>query len=232
VPIDYDRLHLGLHALTLAGSSHVHVGYAQIYIRPLGWADGYQADLTPVVDRIYARHYAPELERGAWNQPSPALAADALTDAVTYFQELTNGPSPMRLAARRLHSAGLRHAEDDALLDVCIALEAAVGDTNPAEMTHKIALRAAAVLRHSGVKSDRTFKIVKQLYAWRSAIVHGGDPRRARRAFARDDALPASAFAAFVVREVLGSQLRSKTLTADVIDKAIFDALDSKSSAG
>jgi hypothetical protein len=70
----------------------------------------------------------------------------------------------------------LRTDETDAMIDLCIGLEALLGDESSSEMTHKLAMRVAAL--HSLVKSEGpepldVFRTVKKLYTYRSKLVHG-----------------------------------------------------------
>jgi hypothetical protein len=75
----------------------------------------------------------------------------------------------------------LREEDDDRILDLLIGLEAVLGDGDKSEMTHKLALRTAAVLADAGASDPtRIAADVKQLYAYRSAIAHGRD-RSARK---------------------------------------------------
>lgn len=51
----------------------------------------------------------------------------------------------------------LRTDDDAAIIDLCIALEATLGDESHAEITHKLALRTAVVAsEHAQADADRS----------------------------------------------------------------------------
>lgn len=81
------------------------------------------------------------------------------------------------LALSRLNSCLLRESKYDQILDACIGLEALFGDSEKQEMTHKLALRIAAIThlfeRGEYLKKD-VFKAVKAVYSYRSRVAHGG----------------------------------------------------------
>lgn len=197
-----------LQALRLA--SHLPLGYAQTYLRPQGWATGYTADLPPIEGRSTIRRYPPSFDHYRWLQASQRLTNEHLREAPELLAALVGASGRLRLAARRLSQAQLRSDEEDAVLDACIALEAGVGDRQAAEMTYKVSMRAATLLGEAGLESEKVRSVVRKLYNWRSAIVHGGDAKKARRDFAAaaemaDEHAVAGAFAVAnaTVRELL-----------------------------
>lgn len=102
------------------------------------------------------------------------------------------------------------------MVDLCIALEAALGDQDPTEVTHKLALRTAAVTAQSG-RSDETagdtFSGVRRIYSYRSKVVHGGDPTKVRLLPRSDGSkVPVADAAEQYVRIVLLELLRKPEL--------------------
>lgn len=174
-----------LQALRIATTAPV--GYAQIYMRPLGWTLRYKADLPPVIEGALVRSHPPEFDDFGWLRPPARIQLGELQHAATIFQALSEGPSSLRLAARRFSNAQLRHDEEDSILDLCIALEAALGDNDKGEMTYKLGMRAGVLARqHLGaLRPTETRRRVSSLYGWRSAIVHGKDVKKERGRFAR-----------------------------------------------
>ena len=224
-----DKIELAFEALRIATS--VRVGYAQIYMRPIGWAWHYAADLPPVIQGSISRRYPPGFDDYGWLR-APELVTEAeVNDAAMNLAELlAAGKSrqaadkSFQLASRRFSSAALRTEEDDAILDLCIAIEAAVGDQDRSEMNYKLSLRTASILALAGERySDPTviMQRVKRLYDWRSAIVHGGDVEKARRKFlGENDQANGLDVATALARHVLRQLVRR----SDLRDAGAIDA--------
>jgi len=163
----------------------VHTGYAQLLIRPHDWAIGYKADLPPL-EGTSVRAYPDRFERWYWLvDPLPSVDESELAQiAHTYagFEAATE--NSMRIALGRLNRCHLREADADIALDATIGLEALLSDGEPQEITHKLALRAAALSRlwpHATRSPAQVFREIKKIYAHRSAIVHGSSrPDRTR----------------------------------------------------
>ena len=129
------------------------------------------------------------LDEGRWlEEDLPVVTADALGEAGRVFRALQVAPRRLTLAAERLSAAMLREREADRILDLCIGLEAVLGDPSPGETTYKLSLRAAAVLADAGhaIAPADVFREVKAIYRFRSDIAHGRDPAR-RRTLRRED---------------------------------------------
>lgn len=128
------------------------------------------------------RRYPPAYNDGAWNRPPQTLTVEAIDSAAELLAALGAASPRLELAARRFGQAQLREEEDDAILDACIALEAAFGDSQPTEMTYKVSMRIAGLLTDN-YNAERIRNLVTRLYGWRSKIAHGDDPSKARRKF-------------------------------------------------
>jgi len=75
-------------------------------------------------------------------------------------------------------------------LDATIALEALLSDDDNQEMTHKIAMRLGALSKISndfGKTPQQVYKDMKQIYAYRSAIVHGSKYAEKKRVIKIDN---------------------------------------------
>lgn len=81
----------------------------------------------------------------------------------------------VRLATRRLNSCLTRNDPSDSVLDGTIGLELLLGDDQNQSLSYKLRLRAAALtwLNGSSIPAAEIADKVKQVYAARSAIVHG-----------------------------------------------------------
>jgi hypothetical protein len=61
-----------------------------------------------------------------------------------------------------------------------------LGDGQRTEMTYKLGMRASAVMTAGGLDGGTPGAVLKQvrlLYAWRSALAHGGNEEKARRKY-------------------------------------------------
>lgn len=173
-PIDViDR---ALRAIELADPKVVP-GYAQILIRPLGWADRWKADLPPLLKGPTLIKHPPSFADVGWNTAGTHFDRECLDDAGSIFQRLDESPRPVSIAMRRLGSASLRGSFDDQIIDLCIGLEALCGDRG--EVTYKLKMRVAALLAITGRTGGRTtadlMSGVKRIYDLRSRLVHGDE---------------------------------------------------------
>ena len=178
-----DEVDLLFEALRLAAD--IDTGYAQVFLRPVGWVIGYTAHLADVDRGAFFRRYPAHFDDWGWLRQPPTVSGEQVDAWRRLLAGLHASPKPLRLGSRRLSMAMLRDDEADAVVDVCIGLESALGDASPTEMTHKLALRVAAALCAAeggdAAEAARVFTQVKRLYSWRSKIVHGvGDANKAR----------------------------------------------------
>jgi len=209
-------------------ASGLALGYAQVYLRPLGWAWSFDADLPPVIDPKAVRRYPPAFNDLAWNLKPRTLTVGHLGEAKDLRAALGAAGSRMVLAARRFGQAQRRDEAEDAVLDLCIALEAALGDAAHSEMTHKIAMRAAALLGSDGADPANIKRLVKRLYDWRSALVHGMDVAKPIKRFAGEGKSAANALglANALTQLVLASMLRRPDVAeGEDLDRLMLEAL-------
>jgi Apea-like HEPN len=223
-----DRIDKAFSALRLVAG--IHCGYAHIFLRPVGWTRGYFGPISKVIEGPVIRRYPAHFDNWGWLAPRRTVTDAQLAEVGDVLSQLHGAPPHLQLAARRLSAAMLREEEDDAIVDTCIGLEAALGDETPTEMTHKLALRTAAVIATTdkvSVQRDPlvTFRITKRLYAWRSKLVHGGGgSEKARRRFEQlGGGPPAVMLAVNLLRDGLRAVLaRSDLQTSSAIDEGLI----------
>lgn len=108
-----------------------------------------------------------------------------LEEVASIYRALESASDHIRLASRRLSAAMLRDDDVDTIVDLCIGLEAALGDrSSTSEITHKLALRTAAILALEPTVTSTASEIyrdVKDIYSYRSAVVHGGTDQDKKR---------------------------------------------------
>ena len=183
-------------------------GYAQIVLRPVGWAEDYLSTLPPLISGPVVRRYPAAFDDYGWlvKDRRPITEGD-LNEVKTVWAALADAPAQLSLATRRLNSAMLRSDEADSMLDLCIGLESLLTGDETTELTHKLALRVAAVHALSGGAGRapaEVFTSVKRIYKYRSKLVHG-----------RSDA---EALASSVDR---GQQIRTVVLARDYLGMVI-----------
>jgi hypothetical protein len=202
----------------------IKTGYAQIVMRPIDWAWHYDVDLPPVVRGAITRRYPPNFDDYGWLQAPVKVTDTELHQVGLMLQHLETAEPQLRLASRRFSSATLRSEEEDSVLDLCIAIEAAVGDKQRTEMTYKLSLRAAALLAPDAELGgwEGVTRKVKRLYNWRSAIVHGDKVEHARSKFAEDEEFPLD-IAYMLVREIMRRLLTMPALQhPEIIDARLL----------
>lgn len=152
-------------------------GYAQVLMRPVGWAKTFLAGLPPI-EGTSIRAYPPRFENYYWNvNDIPTIDFSTATKIVDQFDKLAAIPeNSVKVALRRLNRCFMRETEEDTVLDATIGLEALLSDDERQEMTHKLAMRIAALSKLSSKfphSPSEVLKTVKSIYAYRSAVVHG-----------------------------------------------------------
>jgi hypothetical protein len=220
-----ERIERVFEALRIATAAPI--GYAQIFMRPLGWAWHYLADLPPVIQGSASRRYPPNFDEYGWLEAAEVVGVEEVQQAAVALEYLHSAGKRQGLASRRFSSAALRDEEDDAILDLCISLEAALGDRQRSEMTYKLSLRSAAVLSLEDepvVQPDETMRQVKRLYEWRSAIVHGDSVDKPRKKFVgdRDEAEALSIAFSLLRRVLMRLVLKPELGEAERIDSTIL----------
>jgi len=206
-----ELIELSFQALRIAAG--VDTGYAQIVSRPIGWVWSYDADLPPIVAGAVARRYPPGFDDYGWLRTPVVVTGTEIHDTSETLLRLDAAEPQLKLASRRFSSATLRTEEEDAVLDLCIAIEAAVGDRQRTEMTYKLSVRAAALLASDAALGgwEGVAQKIKRLYGWRSAIVHGEDVERQRTKFAEGAEYPVTV-AVLLVRGLLRRLLEAPEL--------------------
>ncbi len=199
----------------------IRTGYAQVSIRPVGWAFDWKAHLPPVGGGTLVRRYPPSFDDWGWIEAPPGpISIEKAQEVGELDSLLDSAPSNVQLASRRYLGAGLREVEEDEVVDICIGLEAALGEKSPTEITHKLALRAAAVLATEGDDPPTVFRDVRAIYRYRSAIVHGTAPEKKRLIRRKDGTeVPAAEVASEYLRRILQALLRN----ADWRDPSFID---------
>ena len=155
--------------------THIRTGYAQVLVRPVGWADGWIHNLPAIKTASHVRAYPESFDDAAWLKSSEPIDRATIIRLPNVFQKLQHAKAEVKLAARRLSQAELRMDGDDKTVDACIGLEALLsGETT--ELSHRLSLRAAAALAENETvpwDSMEIYRIMKSIYNHRSAIVHG-----------------------------------------------------------
>lgn len=152
-------------------------GYAQLLIRPKGWANDYKAYLPPLYGTSI-RAYPNKFENYYWNKDNiPILSLDVCKELGIIYTQLSEvKENSIRVAIKRLNQCFLREDEEDSIIDATIGLESLISDDDRQEMTHKIAMRIGALskLEENMLKEPyEVFQEIKKIYAYRSAVVHG-----------------------------------------------------------
>lgn len=212
--IPFEKLDLVIECLRVV--THTPTGYAQLFLRPVGWADRWRHALPPVVDVGVFRRYPPFFDEYGWLKKMPMVNADQLAALPKVFKSASTADKSTRLALRRLSLADLRDDGDDKLVDACVGIEALLSEDS-IEIAHKIATRGAAVLATrvaEPIDARYTFRMLKAVYERRSFLVHGSTPGKKRKEpkpiFELNGAkMPTSTLATILLQKLLLSRLTS-----------------------
>jgi hypothetical protein len=226
-PVDVvDRFFAALRLVT-----GIQTGYAQIVLRPIAWAEDYMATLPPLIAGPSVHRYPDRFDNYGWLAKDRHLVtANELSEVASTFSDLLDAPDAISLATRRLNSAMLRTDEADSIIDLCIGLEALLTDETQTEMTHKLALRIAALSTLSEERKytpEQVFRAVKRIYNYRSKLVHGRTDAASHRTipFLEPPHNQAPDVAADLLRQVVRTLLRHASyLTPSKIDIELIAA--------
>jgi len=184
-------------------------GYAQLLMRPKGWALNYKADL-PILEGTSIKAYPNSFERYYWlNEDIPEIDKETAQEIGNTFVKLLDvTENSVHIAARRLNLCFLRDDEEDSILDATIGLEALLSHDSQQEMTHKLAMRVGAltkILEAFSKSPHQVFRELKKIYGYRSAVVHGSTKAHKKREIVSGDnrRIPASSLAIDYLRIVL-----------------------------
>jgi hypothetical protein len=191
-----DRFITSLRVLTT-----LPIGYAQILLRPHDWADRWRLDLPALSIVKELRQYPDILDDGRWRQPVDAFTDQLVTKLPTVYRGLVDANKRLAVASRRLDMARKRPDPDDIVIDCAVGLEAMLGGDRT-EMAHRIATRAAILLRHKfGVEA--IYSAVRGIYNRRSEIVHGSQDNKSATIKLPNSTMPAHRAAPFVLAEIV-----------------------------
>ncbi|PRA04847.1 MULTISPECIES: HEPN domain-containing protein [unclassified Paenibacillus] len=157
------------------------LGYAQLLAVPIGWTEKYNAFLSSIYGTT-VRSYPKVFEDYYWLKNDYTKINEFIgKDILKFFNGFDfTKHKKLQLVNRRLNMCVLREEEEDSILDATIAMEALLSDGGTGELTHKLAMRMAAIFKITSMYSytpEMVFDIVKKIYGYRSSIVHGGKPK-------------------------------------------------------
>lgn len=159
-------------------------GFGQVITRPVGWCDRWTANLKDVYD-ARLRVYPDWFERDWRSMDRPLVTQGQLEEIGKVLSSLSSEKSNrIAIATRRLNSAYLKRNNEDAVIDICIGLEALLVGEDQGEITHKLASRLSALWHVEPIDewtSYEVFRAVKDLYKYRSAVVHGSKSTEKKR---------------------------------------------------
>lgn len=124
-----------------------------------------------------------------WTETTPLQFADQdfgpneFQTFVLFWQKLEGCATKhrqIRIAISRLRFATERQMEEDKTIDLLIAAEALfLSDTgqDKGELGNRIAIRTGKLIGKTNIEQREIYNNMKQIYGFRSAIVHGARPR-------------------------------------------------------
>lgn len=203
----------------------VSTGYAQVGVEQASWKELNYPYASRTQTSQSFRRYPAFFEDGYWLEDVPIID-DKQLGAVRALLQGDFGNGHFAIAKRRVNDWALRERPDDATIDALIGLESLLSDGQTTELTHKLALRAAALLSCCGsatTAADEIFTEIKKIYAYRSTVVHGHDASKIwRNNFNKTEWGPASA-AYFYLRSVIVAQAANpRFCEAQTIDRELL----------
>lgn len=207
----------------------IDTGYAQLMACPMGWARHFKADL-PNIEGTTIRSYPSFFENYYWNSENfPEINKEEAALVGKFYLNLVDSKeNSINIAIRRLNQCLIRDNEEDSVLDATIALEALFSDGGNQEMTHKLAMRAAALSKLDEGFEDspsKVFKNMKKMYGYRSAIVHGSKDIEKKKVIrlSEEKQMPANNLAIKYLKNILKLMISyPEDRDAKIIDKELL----------
>lgn len=156
---------------------NVMTGYAQLIQNAVGWASSYKANL-PEMSFEFVKSYPQKFQWTNLGKDSrPVISQNEIFEISKVYSFLMQDKhASLGIAVKRINACYLRCSEEDSIIDATIAMEALFGDDDNQEMTHKLAMRMAALSRLDTKQEKSTLDIfneTKKIYKFRSKVVHG-----------------------------------------------------------
>jgi len=165
--------------------SGIDTGYAQIMFLPKGWSLSYDANL-PSVFGVTSRRYPSHFDDYGWSRENlPLVDYGQLGEVQRIFNLLlSHDENRLSIAVKRLNSCLTRDDGEDAIIDATVGLEVLLGDPAAEAISWKLKMRAAALAGLANVEGydpHRVLSLMNEIYAARSKIVHGNQPKSGRK---------------------------------------------------
>lgn len=219
---DLSLLELFLHCITI--HEELSTGYAQVLVRPNGWAKSWTHDLPPLFTEWSGRMYPESLDRVRLFRPKVPISHTNTQAIIQMTRNLTKAPKNVKLAAKRSWRVTYRDEFEDQIIDCTIGIEALVGRDRD-ELVHRMSQRAAVALVDQ-YPPQNIYSLMKQVYGQRSTIVHGGSPKNTVVRLGGHE-FPAHSIAAMLLRLLLRSYLLAEDpWSPDVLDARLLQGLE------
>ncbi|MFJ7755666.1 hypothetical protein ACQKGI_19875 [Peribacillus muralis] len=184
-PESYPQAKINLFFNSMRIATDVNTGYAQLIAKPINWAESYESDLVPLHGTTI-KSYPSNFDNYYWlSSALPTLTLKDVQKIKDVFNTFVKTEDKkLLLANRRLHQCYMRENEEDSILDATIAMEALLSDGERGELTHKLSLRMAVLLKLSPdiqMETIEVFNAVKHIYGYRSSVVHGSSKVSSKR---------------------------------------------------
>jgi hypothetical protein len=206
----------------------VSSGYAQFLIHPKNWVDFYDADL-PHLTGAATKNYPTFFDDYYWNQSQfPKITQLQVEEiAEVYGLAVNSTQNKLEFALKRFYKSIMRESEEDVIIDLIIALEMLLSDSEKGEITHKLSLRLATLLSRYGKGFDplKVFALMKKIYGYRSSVVHGSHDINKKREIKLEEnmVIPLVNLAKDYLREILKIIIREpQYLRSSEIDNLLL----------
>jgi hypothetical protein len=160
----------------------IDTGYAQVLSVPTNWQSSFNAD---IIQTFVAseKSYPAYFENYGWEKKSETVASSMDDSIKSCYEKLLISPN-LDLASSRLNKACLNRRHDDAIIDIAIALESILTTDSTAEISYRLATRAALLVKQQpflNYTASQVFALCKKIYDFRSSVVHGDKKRQLAR---------------------------------------------------
>lgn len=214
------------------------IGYEQILSSPIDWIDSICEDLAPLYGATTPFVNPNEVKKDLFLLPINYINSEQAENIKTLYKTILDlqddkAFSKILFALKRLNRCMLRNETDDMAIDATIGLEALLSGGTKGEITYTISNRIPIVFKYEEdekyYKSNDCRKIMRQIYKYRSSVVHGSTLKDKDKVYKINDVdVPIEKIAVDFLRQTLLFILKNPEFVDakkfdECIDNAVFN---------
>jgi len=223
-PIEYAKKFIS----SLRIETNLQTGLTQLLTIPDNWVADYDAHLKRIY-RINLNEYNHDLEKDGWLINQDIVTKKTISRVINTFKNISSiSNNSFILSLDRYNEYYTRKNERDKIIDLTTALESLLTNDSRSEITYRLSNRIAILFKKHNIKTymaEDILDIVKKIYDYRGAIVHGECKLDKKRTIVlpTKESVQAVELAHHILKEVLQIFIKNKKVyKPSEIDKLLL----------